>query len=156
MDLNEYYCVSNLPGLLRSRGGPGDEEAAAFLDRLTVLATQRKIDRGEDDGWARSTLLGAAFRVGDGTKVAMLTKEVAREGPAAWQLDSTLKDINDTIDAMPESETKQELAKTRDRACQIDQVIPNLRDFATKLTVIPAKAGLQEGEPWAGYRLAPV
>jgi tetratricopeptide (TPR) repeat protein len=119
LDLNEYYCVSNLPGLLRSRGGPGDEEEAAFLDRLTVLATQRKIDRSEDDGWARSTLLGAAFRVADGTKVAMLTKEVAREGPAVWQLDSTLKDINDTIDTMPESETKQQLVKTRDQLAKL-------------------------------------
>ena len=115
LDLNEYYCISNLPGLLRSRGGPGDEEEAAFLDRLTVLATQRKIDRGEDDGWARSTLLGAAFRVADGTEVARLAKEVVREGPAVWKLGSTLKDINDTIDAMPESEIKEQLVKTRDR-----------------------------------------
>jgi hypothetical protein len=114
LDLNEYYCVCNLPGLLRSRCGPGDEEEAAFLDRLTVLATQRKIDRGEDDGWARSTLLGAAFRVANVTEVARLAREVAREGPAVWQLDSTLDDINDTVDAMPESETKPKLAKSRD------------------------------------------
>ena len=87
---------------------------AAFLDRLTVLATQRKIDRGEDDGWARSTLLGAAFRVANGTEVARLAREVVREGPAVWQLDSTLGDINDTLDAMPESETKPKLAKSRD------------------------------------------
>ena len=114
LDLNEYYCVSNLPGLLRSRCGPRDEAEAAFLDRLTVLAAQRKIDRGEDDGWARATLLGAAFRVADITEVGRLVKEVAREGSAVWQLGSTLKDINDTVGAMPESEIKQQLVKSRD------------------------------------------
>jgi hypothetical protein len=119
LDLNEYYCVCNLPGLLRSRGGPGDEEEAAFLDRLTVLATERKINRGEDDGWARSTLLGAAFRVADVAKVAGLAREVVREGPALWQLDSTLKDINDTIVAMPESEIKRKLTATRDQLARL-------------------------------------
>lgn len=115
LDLNEYYCVCNLPGLLRSRCGPGDDKEATFLDRLTVLATKRKIDRGEDDGWARSTLLGAAFRVADVNKVARLTEEVAREGPAIWQLDTTLKDINDALDTMPESKKRQQLAKFRDQ-----------------------------------------
>ena len=115
LDLNVYFCVCNLPGLLRSRSRPSDLDEAAFLDRLTVLATQRKIDRKEDDGWARSTLLGAAFRVADVTKVDQLVLEVAQEGAAAWQLESTLNDINDTINAMQESETRQQLSKYRDQ-----------------------------------------
>jgi len=115
LDLNEYFCVCNLPGLLRARSGAGDQEEAAFLDRLTVLATQRKIDRGEDDGWARSTLLGAAFRVANVQEVAWLALEVVQEGAAAWQLDSTLTDINDAINALPEAETRQQLSKYRDQ-----------------------------------------
>jgi len=115
LDLNEYFCVCNLPGLLRARNGTGDQDEAAFLDCLTVLATQRKIDRGEDDGWARSTLLGAAFRVANVTEVARLAKEVVREGPATWQLESTLNDINDTINVLTESDTKRQLSKYRDQ-----------------------------------------
>ena len=115
LDMNEYFCVCNLPGLLRARSDLGDEDEATFLDQLTVLATQRKIDRGEDDGWARSTLLGAAFRVADVDKVAKLTKEVAREGVAAWQLESTLDDIADTLESMEDSETRKQLTKYRDQ-----------------------------------------
>ncbi len=115
LDLNEYFCVCNLPGLLRARSGTADLDEAAFLDRLTVLATQRKIDRKEDDGWARSTLLGAAFRVADVTRVEQLVLEVAQEGAAAWQLESTLNDIDDTINAMQESEIRQQLSNYRDQ-----------------------------------------
>ena len=122
LDLNEYYCVCNLPALLRARGGPGDEEEAAFFDRLTKVATQRKIKRNEDDGWARPTLLGAAFRLGDGAEVARLAREVVREGPAAWQLETTLADLSDGVAAMPESPTRQQLAKIRD---QLAALIPS-------------------------------
>jgi hypothetical protein len=48
-----------------------------------MLASQRKIDRNEDDGWARSTMLGTAFRQGDVAEVARLVREVVREGPPA-------------------------------------------------------------------------
>jgi hypothetical protein len=115
LDLNEYFCVCNLPFLLRTRGLAGDSEDAAFFDRLTVVATQRKIDRGEDDGWARATLLGAAFRVGNVTEVARLTREVQREGSAAWKLQSTLADITDVLEAMPETPTRQALIQLRDQ-----------------------------------------
>ena len=109
LDLNEYYCASNLPSLLRERGTEGDEEEAGFLDLFVRCATQRKIDRNEDDGWARSTLLGTAFRIGDVTEVARLSREVAQEGPAAWQLQTTLQDIEHTINSLPDSKLKQEL-----------------------------------------------
>jgi hypothetical protein len=121
LDLNEYYCVCNLPGLLRARQGPGDEETAAFLDRLTMLAAQLKIDRGEDDGWARSTSLGAAFRVGNVSDVARLAKEVVREGPAVWQLDSALQDISDTVAVLPDSETRQQLVKYLDQLLSLNK-----------------------------------
>ena len=109
IDLNEYYCTSNLPSLLRERGSVGDEEEAGFLDLFIKYATQRKIDRNEDDGWARSTLLGTAFRIGDVIEVARLTREVAQEGPAAWQLETTLQDIEHAMNLLPESKLKKEL-----------------------------------------------
>lgn len=115
LDLNEYYCVCNLPGLLRDRNSDGDADEAVFLDRLTVLAVWTKLAKGEADEWARQALLGAAFRGGDIAQVKRLTKEVAAEGPAIWKLESTLKDINDTIAAMPDSSTRTELEKCRDQ-----------------------------------------
>jgi hypothetical protein len=121
LDLNEYYCASNLPLLLNARSAPGDGEEAAFFDRLIKMVTQRKISRNEDDGWARATLLGAAFRGGDAAEVARLAREVVREGPAAWQLETTLADINDTLAGMAESPTRQQLARTRD---QLAALIP--------------------------------
>ena len=119
LDLNEYYCVSNLPGLLRMRGEVGDEDEAMLLDQFTVMVTQRKIDRGEDDGWARPTLLGAAFRNDDLTKIKRLTREVVREGPAVWQLESTLQDISDTVDACPDPEAKKQSEEYRDQLASL-------------------------------------
>jgi hypothetical protein len=45
------------------------------------------------DPWLRPTLLGAAFDAGDIEKAGQLAKEVSREGPVAWQLQSTLNDL---------------------------------------------------------------
>jgi hypothetical protein len=121
LDLNEYYCASNLPGLLHERRAQGDEEEIKFLERFIVKATQRKIDRGEDDGWARSTLIGTAFRLGDVSEVARLTKEVAQEGPAAWQLESTLEGIRDTIEALPDSAVKHQLTQYCDQLSSLQK-----------------------------------
>jgi hypothetical protein len=109
LDLNEYYCTCNLPGLLRSRRNSGDEEEAAFLDKLTMLAAKIKIERGADNGWARSTLLGAAFRTGNVADVARLAKDVVREGPVVWQLVSTLSDITDAVAMCTDSAIHQQL-----------------------------------------------
>jgi hypothetical protein len=114
LDLNAYYCVSNLPGLLRRRNAAGDAQQAEFLDRVAILAAQRKIDRKEDDGWARSTLLGAAFRVGDPTEIDRLTIEVVSEGPVAWELGSTLADIDDALELTSDAALKAQLAGRRD------------------------------------------
>ena len=115
LDLNAYYCPSNLPGLLRTRGNPGDEEEAAFLDKHIVRACLRTIERGEDDGWAKPTLLGAAFRSHDIEQVRALTLEVAKQGAAAWELKSTLSDINDTVNAIADEKLKAALGKERDK-----------------------------------------
>ncbi|UFS72104.1 TRAFs-binding domain-containing protein [Geomonas sp. RF6] len=115
LDLNEYYCVCNLPGLLRARSGPGDEEEAAFFDRLTVLATEVKMDKGEEDEWARPTLLGAAFRSGDVKEVSRLVRDVAREGASAWKLGTTLRDIEDAVAALPATDVRKQMEKYRDQ-----------------------------------------
>lgn len=110
LDLNAYYCLCNLPGLLRSRASGSDLEEADFFDRLTLLVCELHLQRGQDDGWTRATLLGAAFRLGDVARVQALSLEVAREGPAAWQLESTLADAVDTVAAVADATIREQLA----------------------------------------------
>jgi hypothetical protein len=69
------------------------------------------IARGQDDDWTRATLLGSAIRSGDVETVQRLALAVAREGPAAWQLESTLADAEDALAALPADATsRQQLA----------------------------------------------
>ncbi|MCB1744682.1 MAG: hypothetical protein KDK91_30230 [Gammaproteobacteria bacterium] len=115
LDLNGYFCACNLPELLRARGRPGDLEEAAYQDQHTVRACRRAIERGEDDGWARRTLLGAAFRARELAQVQALALEVARQGPAAWQLETTLADINQSIAGVDDPALRQQLGAVRDQ-----------------------------------------
>jgi hypothetical protein len=85
------------------------------LDKHIVRACLRAIERGEDDGWAKPTLLGAAFRSHDIDRVRKLTLEVAKQGAAAWELKSTLGDISDTVNAIANRELNAALAKERDK-----------------------------------------
>ena len=113
LNLNAYYCACNLPLLLSIRATGGDLEEAAFFERLTLLACEIAIERGQDDGWARSSLLGSAIRSGDTEKVQTLALAVAREGSAAWQLESTLADAEDALALLPaDSASRQRLALT--------------------------------------------
>jgi hypothetical protein len=93
LDLNEYYCSSNLPRLYRQRMRGGDEERAQNVLRLVIAACDRAKRRNVTDEWLRPTLLGAAFDAGDADKAEELADEVMVEGPARWKLDSTLKGL---------------------------------------------------------------
>ena len=97
LDLNEYYCSSNLPRLYRERGRKGDEERAQATLHLVVAACDRAMRRGVTDEWLRPTLLGAAFDVGDADKAEELADAVATEGAARWKLDSTLADLERSV-----------------------------------------------------------
>jgi len=119
LDYNEYFCACNLPALLRTRRAEGDEEQATFLDRLVVRTCERKIRRGEDDGWAKPTLLGAAFRSEDVSRVKKLALEVARQGAAAWELKSTLGDINDAINNVVEESARTVLSDVRNQLTKL-------------------------------------
>ena len=115
LDFNEYYCASNLPNLLRTRGEDDDENQAKFIDQMVLKICERKIDRGEDDGWVKSTLLGAAFRSENIKKVKQLARDVAKQGPADWELNSILEDIGNAIDNVTNKKLKQELDKIRNQ-----------------------------------------
>jgi len=119
LDFNEYYCASNLPVLLDVRRAEGDKEMSAFIGRLVVQICERKLRRGEDDGWVKPTLLVAAFRSQDLPKVNELAIEVANQGPAAWELKSTIGDINDAIENIEDAAVKTALGKVRDELADL-------------------------------------
>jgi hypothetical protein len=72
LDLNEYYCASNLPRLLRSRGGPGDNDLARQAVDITRNACERARRTGKHDEWFNVTLLGVAFDSGDADQAETL------------------------------------------------------------------------------------
>jgi MAP3K TRAFs-binding domain len=93
LDLNAYYCSSNLPRLYRTRMRKGDEDRAQTVLRLVIAACERARRRDATDEWARPTLLGAAFDAADADKAEELADDVALEGAARWKLVTTLNDL---------------------------------------------------------------
>jgi tetratricopeptide (TPR) repeat protein len=114
LDYNEYFCASNLPTLLRDRGENGDVEEAEFLDKLIKRICERKTRRSEDDGWVKATLLGVAFRSQDITLVRKLAIRVNKQGAAAWELETSLDDIDDALYHVKDQTLKSSLTNVRD------------------------------------------
>jgi hypothetical protein len=100
LDLNEYYCACNLPGLLRARGRKGDRKRADAIETLVVSACRRAEERGSQDPWLPDTLFGTAFRRGDVTALEDIVEDV--ETGRRWRLGSTLRDAEDWIAQAPE------------------------------------------------------
>ncbi len=113
LDYNEFYCSSNLPLLLQMRKNDGDEKDAIFVSKLVIKACERKLKRGEDDGWVKPTLLCAAFQSRDVDLVNTLAVEVAEQDAATWELETTLSDIDDTINQIEDEETMKILRKVQ-------------------------------------------
>jgi hypothetical protein len=108
LDLNEYYCSSNLPRLYRQRMRGGDEARAQNVLKLVIAACERAKRRNVADEWLRATLLGAAFDAGDADKAEELADEVIAEGPARWKLDTTLDALETSA-----NHVKDDAARTR-------------------------------------------
>ena len=60
LDLNEYYCACNLPGLYRARGKKGDAERGQAIDTLVLMACRRAEERASRDPFLPITLFGTA------------------------------------------------------------------------------------------------
>jgi hypothetical protein len=110
LDLNDYYCSSNLPRLYRQRKRKGDDERARSVSTLVVAACERAKKRGLADEWLRPTLLGAAFDAGDADKAEELAAEVAGEGAARWKLEATLADLEASVAQVEDKDRKDRLA----------------------------------------------
>jgi hypothetical protein len=110
LDLNQYYCSSNLPRLYKTRKRKGDDERARSVSTLVVAACERAKNRGVADEWLRPTLLGAAFDAGDVDKAEELAADVAAEGAARWKLDSLLGDLGASVAQVEDKDRRERLA----------------------------------------------
>jgi hypothetical protein len=117
LDLNDYYPAANLPRLLRLRREEGDEERAQAAAAVTLLACERALKRNPSDSWIKPTLLGAAFDAGDVLQAKRLYQEIRREGAVAWQLKTTVEDL----------ETSVHLLQEEDHAVELEQVLMDLK-----------------------------
>jgi len=97
LDLNDYYPTSNLPRLLRTRGAEGDEERARVAATVTVAACERALALNPTNPWIRPTLLGAAFDAGNVEGAKRLYQEIRRDGPGAFQLTTTIADLERSV-----------------------------------------------------------
>jgi len=111
LDLNEYYCASNLPHLYRGRGKPGDVDRASNVQALVVLACERAKARNASDEWLRPTLLGVAFDLGNLEKARVLTDEVFEEGAERWKLVSTIGDLRVSVSQLQDPDKKPGFAQ---------------------------------------------
>jgi hypothetical protein len=121
LDLNQYYCSSNLPQLLRARAKPRDAERAAVIDQLVLAACDRALKRGEQDEWLRPTLLGAAFRAKDVQKAEELAAQVEEEGVAAWKLKTSLADLQLQLEQALGHESHDALVEIYERLKQLTE-----------------------------------
>ena len=109
LDLNQYYCSSNLPRLYRARMRKGDAEKAQAVSQIVIAACKRAKSRGLADEWLRPTLLGAAFDAGDCDEAEELAAEVAAEGAARWKLDSILSALRTSLTQVQDQTCKERL-----------------------------------------------
>jgi hypothetical protein len=115
LDLNAYYCSSNLARLYRARAKPGDGELAQTAIRVTIAACERARELNLADDWMRATLLTAAFDSGDPDKAEQLADDVLNEGPAAWKIDTILADLKDSLLYVSDSAKRARLAAVIER-----------------------------------------
>jgi hypothetical protein len=115
LDLNAYYCSSNLPRLYRTRAKAGDEERAQTALRLAIAACERAKRLNVADEWLRPTLLAAAFDLGDPDKAAELADDVIAEGQAAWKVQSVLGDLEASVLQVSDAAKRSQLSAVIDR-----------------------------------------
>jgi Tetratricopeptide Repeats-Sensor len=97
LDLNDYYPASNLPLLYLLRGRKGDADRARIAGAIAMVGCERSVARNASDPWAKPTLLAAAFAAGDVARAQELGEQIESEGPAAWQLATTIEDLRRAV-----------------------------------------------------------
>lgn len=102
LDLNDYYCSCNLPRLLKERKDGGDNELAVRVANLVIISCERAKNQNTNDEWLNPTLLGAAFDAADLSKARELSNKIHNEGVIGWKLETTLNDLEHSVNFMDE------------------------------------------------------
>jgi tetratricopeptide (TPR) repeat protein len=121
LNLNAYYCGSNLPRLLRERKAPGDEERARVVSFVVAEACEAARQANTADEWLNPVLLGLAF---DNADVALATRcldSVRREGHVAWKLETTLQDLQTTLAQIEDQGVRQQLTEIWQQLARLTQ-----------------------------------
>jgi hypothetical protein len=108
LDLNEYYCSSNLPQLYRARNETGDARKADLVLSQVMMACDRGLERGASDEWLRPTLLTAAFDAGDADKAEALTDDVEKIGVVPYKLETRDERAHQNMPAIRGQRTQRE------------------------------------------------
>jgi tetratricopeptide (TPR) repeat protein len=106
LDLNDFYPTSNLPFLYRERSDEGDDERATLAAKIAMLACERD----SKNAWSKPTLLTLAFFDEDVERARRCAREVRREGPGAWQLQTTLDTLERSVGQARDPRKKEALA----------------------------------------------
>ncbi len=109
IDLNQYYCSSNLPRLYRQRKRDGDEVRADIVAKVVLAACERAEKLGLADEWLKQTLLGAAFDAREYDKSEKLAAEFKSKPGERWKIASTIGDLELSANQAEDKETKDRL-----------------------------------------------
>ena len=109
LDLNQYYCSSNLPRLFRQRRLSDDEVRADLVAKVVLATCERAEKLGVADEWLKQTLLGAAFDARECDKADKLAAEVRSKAAERWKLRSTIGDLELSVSQVEDRDTKDRL-----------------------------------------------
>jgi MAP3K TRAFs-binding domain len=109
LDLNQYYCSSNLPRLYRQRKLNDDGVRADIVAKVVLAACERAEKLGLADEWLKQTLLGASFDARECEKAEKLAAEVRSKPGERWKLTSTIRDLELSTNQAEDKNTKDRL-----------------------------------------------
>jgi hypothetical protein len=114
LDLNEYYCTTNLPPLLTARGRPADLARLRYLNDLAYQQCQRARTRGSHDPWLPPTLFNCAIRADRFDDAQKLIDDIASD-PVGWQVESLLGTLKLDVGQAADPERKATLQGLHDQ-----------------------------------------
>ena len=109
LDLNEFFCSSNLPRLYRARGRPGDEKLAQTALAQVMLACERALARGSVDEYLPQTFLTSAFDAGDTIRAEQFAAKVDTLGPPTYKIEPFLDDLSNSARLVADADARVRL-----------------------------------------------
>ncbi len=122
LDLNEYFCACNLPGLYRARNARSDLKRAETVSAQVVTSCERARQLELGDEWLEPTLLGNAFDAQDLDKATELVEEIFTGDQSKWKLETSIDDLNNSLEYVTDTSIKAEFENLVDRLTQLISV----------------------------------